>query len=286
MDIKKDEDWYSINEDDDEIIQPFNIEDKIIDKMNDTTYLIKLNAREIINTANWCYNRELNIERVNELYENFLIKDKNYITPLWNFQMIYDSKNDDNKLFLIDGQHRKTVLKKYLKEYDDNMTFNEMYYCTVYNIDLCETLNKKISIDLFKKINNNRQFREEELPDDFIAELVEALSHDDIFKFGIKINPKTETAQEPNIHKKELNILFNQYKEKIKNMTIEEIILNMKKINNRLSLKDYKDLFGNKGKRKIELHEKAKKNKLFLNLKSSLYPSNEWIKYIDKPNEL
>lgn len=285
------EDYFSSN--DDELPPQFNIYDKVITKSCDDNYhkfIISLTAREIVETSNWCYNREINDERVEELYEQFVKNiTKNDITqPLWIFQAIYDEKNDKegNGLYMLDGQHRKKVLGKYLSNYDDDMKYDEKFICIVYKIDYCESIGKKKSIELFKKINNNRQFKDEELPDDFVAELVDMMSCDPILKFGIKIKDNSETAHEPCIHKKELNAFFNANKDKIKNMTHEEIIANIKKINNKLSLKDYKDLYGNKGKKKETYHNKAKQLKFYLNLKTSKYPLNEWIKFIDRPNDI
>ena len=282
----EDDDYFSSNDED--IPSQFNIIDKIIDKINDDMYIVKLTAREIVDTSNWCYNREINDERVQELYDYFInnVNKNDNMSPIWMFQAIYDSKSEGNKIYILDGQHRKKVLTKYLLEYDENMNFNATYYCTIYNINYCESVNKKKAIELFKKINNNRQFKEEELPDDFIAELVDVISYDSVLKFGIKIKDNNDKAQEPCIHKKELNTLFNINKEKIKNMTFDEILINLKKINNRLSLKDYKELYGNKGKKKETYHNKAKQLKFYLNLKTSKYPSSEWIKFIDKPNDI
>jgi hypothetical protein len=276
-----DEQYFSQDEED---FPEFKIKDKLIDTINDNTSIAKLTARELIfYTKAWCFNRELNEERVDELYNDY--KKQSIIKPVWSFQIIEDTSNDTKGLYLIDGQHRLSALKKVLKEDDDDMKNEDKFLCTVYKIDGCEGKNKKISIDLFKKINNNRQFKEEELPDDFVADLVDTISNDPILKRGIQNSLKTETAHEPRIHKKELNILFNQHKDRIKNMTIEEIILNIKKINNLLSLKDEK-LFGNKSKKRDDVLTKAKTYKFYLNLKSTRMGTAHWIKFIDNPNDV
>lgn len=280
------DDYFSSNDED---ISSFNIDDNIIKNLENAS-IISLKARELVQTSNWCFNREINKERVKELYEQYITNNsKNNITqPIWIFQAIYDVKgdNDSNKLYILDGQHRKQVLNMYLMEYDDDMIYDKEFICIIYKIDYCESINKKIAIELFKKINNNRQFRDDELPDDFITELIDIMACDNVLKYGIKIKDITETAHEPCIHKKELNTFFNLHKDKIKNMTHEEIVSNIKKINNKLSLKDYSDLYGNKCKKKETYHNKAHKYKFYLNLKSSKYPLNVWINFIENPCEI
>lgn len=277
----EDEQYYSQDE---EYIKEFNIQDKIIDTLDKDRFIAKLSARDIIfYTKPWCYNRELNDDRVNELYDNY--KSASLIKPTWIFHMINDNSKDTQGLYLIDGQHREKALKKYLLENDDDMKNDDKFICFVYNIDNCESKNKKYSIELFKKINNNRQFKEEELPDDFVAELVDAIAEDPVLSKGIIKNPKTEASHEPNIHKKELNTLFNQHKDRIKNMTYEEIIINLKKINNILSLKEEK-FFGNKGSRRDKVLNLAKAKMFYLNLKSTKINTVYWIKFIDNPTDL
>lgn len=281
MTTNDEEQYFSQDEDD---IPEFKIKDKIIDVIDNNTYIAKLTARELMfYTKSWCYNRELNEERVDELYNDYTKPcDRK---PLWRFELIEDNLPESKGLYLIDGQHRERALRRILIENDDDMKNEDKFICFVYKIDGCEGKNKKIAIDLFKKINNNRQFKEDELPDDFVADLVEMISKDIILKNGIQNSAKTETAHEPRIHKKELNTLFNQHKDRIKNMTIEEIITNMKKINNILSLKDEK-VFGNKSKKRDEVLLKAKTYKFYLNLKSTRMSPATWIKFIDNPKDI
>lgn len=281
-------------EDDEEYFSPdeeepfgFNLQDKIIDTNEDGTYIVKLSARDLIYYVTvWCFNREIVDERIDELYQNCISSSQKSINPTWIFHLIYDTKSDaNNKLYLLDGQHRREVIRRVL-ENDIDMNFKKEYYCIVYPIDMCETSNKKKSIELFKKINNNKQFKQEDLPDDFVADIIDNIKTDEKLKNGIKKDEKYETSREPCIHVKELNAFFNRNKDKIQNLTIDDIIINLKKINNKLSLKDYKVLFGNKSQKKQEFHNKAKKIDFFLNLKSSKYPPELWIKFIDDPDKL
>jgi hypothetical protein len=273
---------YSSPDEDDNF--SFNINEKIIDNNDDGSYLIKLSARELIYyITHWCFNREINDDRVEELYQNY---KSSKINPLWIFHIIYDNKSNPNyKLFLLDGQHRREVIRRILED-DFEMKFKKNFYCIVYAIDFCETQNKKKSIELFKKINNNKQFKEEDLPDDFVTDIVNALLHDNVLKFGIKKNDKNEKAQEPSIHIKQLNNLLNHNLNRFKHLSTDEIVKNLKIINNILSLKEYKILFGNKSQKKEEIHNKAKIRNFYLNLKSSKYPPDYWINFIDNPRDL
>lgn len=277
----EDEEYFSPDEED---FLSFNINDKIVDKIEDGSYLIKLSARELIYfITNWCFNREINEDRVEELYQDY---NSSSINPSWIFHIIYDTKSNPNyKLFLLDGQHRREVIRRILED-DFEMKFQRNFYCILYAIDLCETQNKKKSIELFKKINNNKQFKDEDLPDDFITDIINILIYDPILKHGIKKCDKNETAQEPSIHIKQLNSLLNSNLNKFKHLSFEDIVKNLKIINNILSLKEYKILFGNKSQKKEEIHNKAKNKNFYLNLKSSKFPPTYWINYIDNPKDL
>lgn len=285
---KEDTENSSEDENDDVLKSKFDINTKKIYDINKNTFLVKLSIRDIIETSNWCYNREIKEDRVEELFNDFIgyLHDNKNISPIWIFTGIYDEYGENNNIFMIDGQHRKKVLEKYLSIYDIDMNCNMEFICILYEINYCETHNKKNVIELFKKINNNRQFNKEELPDDFISDLVNSLSLENVFKNGIKYNKNNEKAHEPCIHKKELNTFFNKYKDELKEMEINIIIQNLKKINNILSLKTYKELYGNKSKKKESYHTKAKQIKFYLNLKNSKYPPEEWIKYIKYPDNL
>lgn len=276
----EDEQYFSQDEDE---IQEFKIDDHIIYKIDENKFIASLTARELVSyTKPWCYNRELNEERVEELYNDY--RKPSEIKPVWCFQIILDESQETKGNYLIDGQHREKALRLILKD-DYEMKNKDKFICTVYRINGCEGKNKKLAIELFKKINNNRQFKEEELPDDFVADLVDAISNDETLKKGIQKSVKTETAHEPRIHKKELNVLFNQHREKIKNMSIEDIITSLKKINNLISLKDERT-FGNKSKKRDDVLAKAKTYQFYLNLKSTKMSPSYWIKVIDNPNAI
>lgn len=289
IEINNDETDNSSEYDNDDILKcKYDIDSKKIYDINENTLLVKLTIRDIIETDNWCYNREIKDDRVEELYKDFIedINDniKNKIIPIWIFTGIYDEFGEHNNIFMLDGQHRKKVLQKYLSIYDINMDCNMEFTTILYKINYCETHNKKKAIELFKKINNNRQFNDEELPDDFVADLINSIVNEPLFRNCIKYNKNNEKAHEPCIHKKELNIFFNKYKDELKSLDILTILENLKKINNILSFKNYKELYGNKSKKKESYHIKAKQLKFYLNLKNSKYPPEVWINYIKNPD--
>jgi hypothetical protein len=281
------EDYFSA-EDDDYI--RFDINTKTIDKKDEDTYLITLTFRELlVYSDNWCYNRTISTEKVDEIYESLC---SNYNIP-FILHAVYDSHHNNSlaKLLILDGQHRKEAIRKYINQNDVNMDCPHKVWICVYKINHSETNNTNTVIDIFKKINNNRIFDEKELPNTFIIDLIKSICNIPAFRKNnvIKTNDTNLTAHAPFIHKKELNTLFNQHQDVLKSskLTIVELTNNIQIINHKISLIKFEDLY-TVANRKLESnrYQKAVAKNFFLNLKNSKIPIEVWITYICKPDVL
>jgi hypothetical protein len=280
------DEYFSAPEEDD--IPVFNINDKIIDKKDDNTFFIKLSFRELLAyTGYWCYNRTICAEKVEELYSSLCIS---YNIP-FILHAIYDEKHTDTvrKLLILDGQHRREAVKQYIENKDKTWDCPHCVWLCVYKYSNAETHHMHQILDLFKKINNNRVFNTSELPDTFIIDLVKELCEIQHFKNkkAIGTNISTSTCHSPCIHKKELNILFTNNKEEIKasNLTLQQLIENIQKINHRLSMKPFDELYipSQRNTEKIR-YQKAVSKGFFLNLKNSKYVPDVWIKFVNNPD--
>jgi hypothetical protein len=281
--------YHSCAEDEDIYdIKPFNLYEKIIDKKDENVFIIKLGFRELlVYTDNWCYNRSISDAKVEELYTSLC---EAYTLP-FILQAVYDERHSNPiaKLLILDGQHRKEAVRKFIETNDVSMECEHHVWICVYKINNSETDNTNMVIDLFKKINNNRVFSEKELPDTFIVDLVKSICNISGFKRKgvIKINDSHSKAHAPFIHKKELNCLLNQNQDMIRSSgkTIAELTNNIQVINHKISLKKYEELYSVANKSlETARYQKAVSKNFFLNLKNSKFPPEVWIKYIIEPS--
>jgi len=263
----------------DDNINDFNINKKTIAVKNETTVLVELSFYELLNFADsWSYNRRIDNEKANELYETLC---ESYDIP-WTLHAIYDTTKDIKKILILDGQHRKKAIEKYIEYFNENSVCDFKVWVWLYLLDNSETNNSDIAVNLFKKINNNRIFKEDELPNTFVIDLVKQVSSNNILKKGIRNNDANSTAHVPYIHKKELNAIFNENIEYLQGMSISDIVYNMVQINHRISMKNYDNLYGKNVLGCVKKYERAKSIQFFLNLgKMSKYPITKWIKYIN-----
>jgi hypothetical protein len=282
------EDYFSAHEEDDTPV--FNIHEKIIDKKDDNTFFIKLTFRELLAyTGYWCYNRTICNEKVDELYTSLC---ECYSVP-FILHAIYDEKHTDavRKLLILDGQHRREAIKKYIDDNDKNWDCQHCVWVCVYRCSNSETHSTSHALELFKKINNNRVFNSDELPDTFIIDLVKVLCEVPHFKNnkGIGSNIQTNSCHSPCIHKKELNALFTNNKEEIKstNLGVIQLVENIQRINHKLSIKSYDELYVPSQRNTEKLrYQKAVSKGFFLNLKNSKYTPDVWIKFVNSPDAL
>jgi hypothetical protein len=282
-------------------LQYFNITDKIIDKINDDKYLIKISFRELMAYASpIVFNRDLNNEKINELYESIV---DGYDIP-FTIDAIYDrkSKVDDKIIKIINGNHRHGAISKYITVHDKHFSCDYKVYVWIYAVDECETTNVKQSIELYTKINNHLPFKEPIIVDINVMEFLNKLCNIKRFK-GLILSNQCETSRQPKINKKEVFNLLNTNKDILEsflskysvnknNLIITEEILtqfieNINEINHLLSLKGINNLYSDTFlAQNRTYYEQAVEIGFFLNLKKSNYPKEIWIKYLSNPTDI
>jgi|LakMenE01Jun11ns_1017448.scaffolds.fasta_scaffold9935912_2 hypothetical protein len=253
---------------------------KILDD-NEDYMLIKIDYVSLIRyIKHWSYNRQINEEFVNELYDSIVENNK----IVWTLTAIKERSN--NNLYLIDGQHRFEAIKKRMTE-DNNLQFNNNLYIKIYLVDNKENDSQYI-IDLFNKINKNTPLGENDYPDNTIINIIQKMIIDPVLTRGIKTDEKRHTSHQPYIHKKTLNEILQKNKDIIKMMDVNLIINNLKIINNRLRLKPFEDIYLNDNAINRTKWESAKKIEFFLGLKEckTIYKIENIIRNIKTPEDL
>ena len=276
------------------------LQDKIVYNYDDFKSVAVLKAEDFVrDTRPWVYNRSLNDENVADLKAKYLLYDKVY-SPLWNISIIYDELSKDIvKLYILDGQHRREVLRQLLQEgkVDKKMDI----VCTIYNIKDCQGSNKNISTELFKKINNNLPLNLKDIPDTFVQDVVDRIILDPVLnpakyiKLIENVNPDRKnkdkfTAREPKIHKRELYEKFKDLLVYYKDLSIDDVIANLRIIVNKIRFEDCENIYDctnhEKNDIQYERYGKAKNYDFWLGLKSSAkYNPEMIIKSIADPSK-
>ena len=279
----------------------FNITDKIIDKINDDKYLIKIGFRELLAYASpIVFNRELEQTKIVELYTS--IAD-GYAIP-FTIDAIYDKKSkiDEKIIKIINGNHRHGAIQKYITAHDKYFSCDYKVYVWIYAVDECETTNVKQSIELYSKINNHLPFKEPIIVDINVMEFLNKLCRQKRFK-GLILSNQCETSRQPRINKKELFNLLNTNKDILENFLskysvnknnliitddiLSQFIENINEINHLLSLKGINSLYSDTQlSQNRTYYEQAVEVGFFLNLKKSNYPKEIWIKYLCNPTDI
>lgn len=277
---------------DDKIVK-FNITKNIIHNTTDKKkYLLKFSVKEfVMESEPWVYNRKIDDNKVKELREQVKVFD-NETSPVWTVSIVFDkyahTKKDEIPKYLkiLDGQHRWKVLEEMIEngEIDEN---NEIY-ATCYCIDYCEGKNKHITTELFKKINNNTPLCIDDIPNTRIQEIVDRIIEDNVLnpkKEGIKVGIANMKAHEPAIHKKELYNILNPHAKNFSNLSIDEVIVNIRLIRNKIMMAGYEKIY-HKCKTHAKHFEKAKSIDFWLGLKSSKkYCPEQWVLFINNPHQ-
>ena len=286
-DIDKEE-YYT--DDESESNSSRNFKDNIISKINDNCYMIKISVGDFVcKTKNWTYNREINEEKVNELFEHICSqKYKLGDSSDWIITLVYDEFADKGNYnnIVIDGQHRREALRRALE--NEKINENITIHCIMHEINYCETINISKTINLFNSVNNNRPLTKIDYPDARSIILVnkikldkELVPHSSVIKKNGKENGRG--ANQPFISEKELyNIVYNNSKLWI-HLTDEEFMDNLKNITKKISWVPYENIYTCTEKNK-KRYDKALKYNFWLNLKDSeKYGPDRWIKFIATP---
>jgi|LakMenE01Jun11ns_1017448.scaffolds.fasta_scaffold9940177_3 hypothetical protein len=245
----------------------------------DKSALIKIDYNSLIQfVKHWCYNREVIESVVDNLY-NSISEDNNII---WVLTAVKERENDE--LYLIDGQHRYEAIRRKLSE-DIDFKIEKFLYINIYYVDNINESDEYI-IDLITKINKTAPFNIPDFPSKRNIKLINKMIKDPIFKKGISINDKTNTANQPNIHRKTLHSKFNELNAYIKDLDDETIIENLKRINKYIGLKSFKDIYPKEEQTKQankNAWEKANEMKFYLGFKYTQFIIDNIIKNISNP---
>jgi hypothetical protein len=285
-----------------EPVQFFNIADKIIDKIHDHKYLVKIGFRELMAYATpIVFNRDLDKDKIDELYASIADGYNIHFT----IDAIYDPNTNiqEKSIKIINGNHRYGAVCKYITEHDKLFSCNYKVYVWIYVVEDCETTNVSQSISLYTKINSHLPFKEPIIVDINVMAFLDKLCRQKRFKGLIVTREHSQIAQQPKINKKELFRLLNENKDILENFVsihsvnknnliitdaiLSQFIENINEINHRISLKGINNLYGdglvaqNKG-----YYDQAVVLGFFLNLKKSNYAKEIWIKYICTPADI
>eukprot|EP00960_Hanusia_phi_P064248 765740-Hanusia_phi.AAC.2 len=84
-----------------------------LDVITQNIKLVKFSFRDIIRyMIPWTYNRSINEERVEELYNTL---SQTGLAPPWTFHVVHDSKNPSDMYYIIDGAHRAKAIYRYIE---------------------------------------------------------------------------------------------------------------------------------------------------------------------------
>lgn len=255
----------------------FDIPETIVelDKIDASTRLIRFSFRDVDRFMEpWTFNRTINNDRANKFLDALI--NNEYRVP-WIFHII----PHNGRYMIIDGAHRARAIHKYIEKHDIDMRCDKSVWCVLYDIPNAESSSETIKI--FKTINDNYIIDSNELPDDFMMDLVESICSHHILKNGIVTNNNQERSNRPRMHKKQIRDLLVKNRELIQNMTIDSIVSSMQMINHRLSMRSSHQLIGRNNKNQLML-EKAIRLKFFLNLPNT--PPEEWIRWIGSPESI
>jgi hypothetical protein len=278
----------------------FNIADKIIDKIDDERFLVKISFHELMEyAAPITFNRDLDEEQIEKLYVSIV---EDYIP--FTMDAIYDttSKIDEKSIKIINGNHRRAAICKYITEHDNNFSCDYKVYVWIYVVDDCESSNIQRSINLYTKINNHLPFK---APIVIAVNVMEFLNRLCKHKFkGKAIMANTrDTSHQPKINKNELYKLFDANKDILErfvsiysvntnNLIITDAILdkfiaNIEAINKSIWLKGITNVYSSSlVAENKKVWEKALEIGFFLNLKNSLYSKEVWIKHLCDPSSI
>ena len=134
--------------------------------------------------------------------------------------------------------------------------------------------------DIFHKANANKNVSIEDKPKVLFTDIITRL----VKEWPKQIKDNKTKAYRPNILKKDLYHSFQKYFLNKNNLELKDIIKKIKKINCKIGMLSYMELYGkNKpSKPRIAQHNKAQKVGFYLNIDSVNHSVENWIKSLDQ----
>jgi len=181
---------------------------------------------------------------------------------------------DSNKYYIYDGQHRINAIKNILKN-DINMDWDMDTSLEIYFIEDRDIENSPVAKYLFDCANKTFSFeKKRDSEDTFIKDFVNEIVKDPFFKDLIK----DETCSRPRISKSDFYKEFRKHYLPKNKVSISELIDQVKRKNNEMSLKPIEEIIGSNNNNDTR-YKSAKRTRFFLNLKT--YPPAQWISEIN-----
>jgi len=231
-------------------------------------------ARQIIGYLNvWCFNRRIDNEHKDKIKAS--IKKSRHL--MGTIQAVCDKNSN---IRIVNGQHRLKAIEEIFID-DSNFDFDIKIFLEVYrlpDIDL-ENFNEDFSIveKIFELANDTLNIKPKDDKEIFCRNIVSRMRRDEILSRGI--NDK-EKPNRPYVSAKSLYEDLLKYLPPTNDMTDEQVVLRIKKINSELRNMSHDTLFGPQRKQEREkslVHRKrTEKLKFYLNM-NCLYPPEVWI---------
>lgn len=190
---------------------------------SDGSKLCKMSAKSLIQIPIWKGNRIIDMNHVasikNSIQDHVVLLDSGYKTIQY---LEYDHNNNPiKKTYVIDGQHRLSVVSSYFESSPDALDF----YVTVTQMKVPTEADV---IDYFNKINNVKPIQFEEDPNIIINKYIQALSIE--FNKDITLLRSGATKRPYLSIDKFRNILCKRVHE-IKNIPVDKFITDCKQMN-------------------------------------------------------
>ena len=189
---------------------------------------------------------------------------------------------------VVNGQHRLQAILEILRE-DTDMKFNMPLMFEVYDIPIDDLQNINIDFteieQIYETANKSLIFTASNDKDIFCRFIVKAMQRDSLLCKGL-IDKDDGKVYRPRILVKELYEALKEYlPDGYQNMSVDDILSQIKHINVDISLMSLKQLFGRSddqlAKSKLSQYNKAKNINFFLNLDGKFQPS-VWISMLKK----
>jgi hypothetical protein len=185
-------------------------------------------SKFINNIHDYVYNNKINDKHVENIYNDILQDEDKIIIGCFS---VIQCDREDNKLYLIDGHHRRQALLKILQNNKDNIYIDSISIeIKLYHV---EKLNSDKTFNLYKKINNVKPYMIK-TNEDVIREITEKLVNYTNFNKCLKICPDNKTkCNFPYFNRNEFVSLLSYKLSDRTDINSEEIV------NNIISFNDY-----------------------------------------------
>ena len=213
---------------------------------SDGSKLYKMSAKSLIQIPIWKGNRIIDMNHVSNIKKSIQdqvgLLDSGYKT----IQYIEHDQNNNpiKKTYVIDGQHRLSVVSSYYESEPDSPDF----YVTVTQMKVPTEADV---IDYFNKINNVKPIQFEEDPNIIINKYLQALSIE--FNKGI-ILLRSGATKRPYLSIDKLRNILCKRVHEIKNIPVDKFITDCKQINEIIleQIKENRNDMGLKDEKLIE----------------------------------